>query len=119
MFFRENIGFDAGAYKDALCQLIGWDKVLEYDELVLLNDSFFVPFVPMQAIFSEMKKKECDFWGLTKYNKRVDREGKTVFPEHLQSFFLVVRKSLLHSSCFADFWNEMQNHTVLTDVIRN
>ena len=37
VFYRENTGFDAGGYKDALCHLIGWDKVLAFDELVLVN----------------------------------------------------------------------------------
>ena len=44
VFCRENIGYDAGAFKDALCTLIGWDTVYEYDELILVNDSFFGRF---------------------------------------------------------------------------
>ena len=27
IFYRFNIGFDAGGFKDALCEYIGWDKV--------------------------------------------------------------------------------------------
>lgn len=41
IFYRENIGLDAGGFKDALTKFIGWDKILEYDELVLANDSMF------------------------------------------------------------------------------
>ena len=51
LFFRENVGFDVGGFKDALCDFLGWNEVLEYDELVLINDSFFGPFVPMDSIF--------------------------------------------------------------------
>ena len=67
VFYRENIGFDAGGYKDALCHRIGWDKVLAFDELVLVNDSMFGPFRPMKSIFEEMDKKPVDFWGLAKH----------------------------------------------------
>ena len=37
IFYRENIGFDAGGFKDALCGFLGWKKVFQYDELVLVN----------------------------------------------------------------------------------
>ena len=35
IFYRENKGLDAGAYKDMLCNIIGWDAVYQYDELYL------------------------------------------------------------------------------------
>ena len=57
IFCRENKGIDAGGFKDALCSFIGWDQVLQYEELVLVNDSFFGPFVPMWTIFSEMENR--------------------------------------------------------------
>ena len=37
ILYRENIGFDAGGFKEALCDYIGWDTVLKYDELILAN----------------------------------------------------------------------------------
>ena len=67
IFYRENIGFDAGGYKDALCNYIGWDKILSFDELVLVNDSMFGPFIPMKSIFNKMDEKSVDFWGLLKH----------------------------------------------------
>ena len=33
IFFRENKGYDSGAYKDALCEFLGWDEVYQFDEL--------------------------------------------------------------------------------------
>ena len=64
IFYRRNFGFDAGGFKDALCEYIGWDKVLQYDELVLVNDSMYGPLRTMKSIFSEMKQRSVDFWGL-------------------------------------------------------
>ena len=33
VYYRDNTGFDAGAYKDALCRFIGWSEVSAYEEL--------------------------------------------------------------------------------------
>ena len=52
IFFRDNKGFDAGAIKDTLCEYIGWDKVNEYDELYLINDSFFGPVQDLNIMIS-------------------------------------------------------------------
>lgn len=106
IFYRENIGFDAGGFKDALCRFIGWDKILQYDELVLVNDSMFGPFKPMTEIFSEMDTKLVDFWGLTKHGEYRDRAGNHL-NEHIQSFFFVIRSSLLSSRVFQEYWEEM------------
>ena len=57
IFYRENIGFDAGGFKDALCYFLGWEKVRQYEELVLVNDSMFGPFRAMQDIFSRHSHK--------------------------------------------------------------
>lgn len=97
-FERENRGFDSGAYKDILCNELGWEKVLQYDELILFNDTFYGFFTPVSDIFRSMQKNDCDFWGIT-----VHYETKN-FPEHLQSYFLVIRNTLLHDSRFADFF---------------
>lgn len=117
VFYRENIGFDAGGFKDALCRFIGWDKVRQYDELVLVNDSMFGPFRPMKEIFLEMNRKSVDFWGLTKHGEYNDKEGKYI-DEHIQSFFLVIRSSLLHSHVFEKYWEDMPYYSTLQETIQ-
>lgn len=116
IFLRENIGLDAGGFKDALCNLIGWSRVLEYDELVLVNDSFFGPFCPMKNIFHKMDSKEVDFWGLMKHAEWISAD-KIYFPEHIQSFFLVIRKDMLHSEAFKQYWEEMSYYTSYDEVV--
>lgn len=104
--YRENIGFDAGGFKDALCKYIGWDNILKYDELVLANDSMFGPFKPMKTIFSEMNNKKIDFWGLIKHGECIN-DDIGHFSEHIQSFFLVIRKRMFHSKEFKLYWENM------------
>ena len=117
IFFRENVGFDAGGFKDALCNLIGWETVFSYDELVLINDSMFGPFCPMREIFQGMSRRDVDFWGLTKHAER-NRPNENRVQEHIQSFFLVVRSLMLHSECFKVYWESMPYYTSFEEVVR-
>lgn len=112
IYFRENIGYDASAYMDAFDLYIGWKRVKKYDELVMFNATFFGPFCPMQDIFKQMDERNMDFWGLS-------RHGSTAHVStHLQSYFLVVRKSLLASNDFQEFWmTRKRNLTSINDVI--
>ena len=117
IFYRENIGLDAGGFKDALTKFIGWDKILEYDELVLANDSMFGPFLSMKSIFSEMKRKDIDFWGLSGHGE-YRKEGLDYFPEHIQSFFITIRSKMLRSSHFKRYWEEMPYYSSYNQVVR-
>lgn len=118
IFYRENIGLDAGGFKDALCDYIGWDKVGEYDELVLVNDSCFGPFRPMTEIFGEMAGREADFWGLLKYGGFLREDGKKQ-PEHIQSFFIVIRKELLNDISFKEYWENLPYYMTFNEVVEN
>lgn len=117
IFYRENIGFDAGGYKDALCDFIGWKKVLSFDELALVNDSMFGPFIPMKTIFQKMDEKTVDFWGLLKHAE-FRKKGFDYFPAHIQSFFFVVRSRMLHSAPFRKYWEEMPYYSSYNEVVR-
>ena len=111
IFYRENIGYDAGGFKDTLCTFIGWDELGQFDELILANDSVFGPFRSMKEIFGEMAKETCDFWGMTKHKETL------LIPEHLQSFFLVFRKKILHSKVFQDFWESLPYYYSFNEVV--
>jgi len=117
IFYRENIGFDAGGYKDALCDFIGWDKVLEYDELVLANDSMFGPFKPMKSIFAEMEERAVDFWGLAKHGECESRQAGYI-PEHIQSYFIVVGNRMLHCDHFREYWEKMPYFRTFDETVR-
>lgn len=88
LIIRENRGFDAGAYADVILNVLG-DNIRDWDELVLCNDSFFGPFVPMKSIFEKMDGEQFDFWGLNLI------EGKIL--NHIQSYFLVFGARILQN----------------------
>jgi len=105
VFIRENKGYDAGAFKEALTLFLGWDKVWEYDELVLLNDTCYGPLYPLEVMFGEMAARDCDYWAVTRGGAM--NQTTSVWPEHVQPYFWVVRSRLLRSSEFTRFWDEL------------
>jgi rhamnosyltransferase len=104
---RENKGFDVWAYKVGL-EYIGWDTLAGYDELLFMNFTCFGPLYPFKEAFDAMNKRDVDFWGLTKYHymksNPLDIEyGYT--PEHIQSHFICVRKSMFSDHSFKEYWD--------------
>lgn len=61
IYIRDNKGFDGGAYKDVLINMLGWSRIQKYDELVLCNDTFYGPFVSFESIFNDMESTRADF----------------------------------------------------------
>lgn len=107
---RENTGFDVWAYKTAL-EHYGWDKLAEYDEVVLMNFTMFGPLYPFSEMFEEMNRRDVDFWGITKHHGfPFDPFGTIPYgyiPEHIQSSFICVRRTMLNSLEFHRYWEKM------------
>lgn len=55
-------GYDFGSYA-RLLGLIGWSKVEEYDELLLVNDSCYL-LSSLDLVFSKMDCQILDWWGM-------------------------------------------------------
>ena len=102
----ENIGFDFHMWKCALQTVI----LEDYDELVLMNSSVYGPLSDISPIFAAMQAKLCDCWGITESYEH-DR--------HLQSYFIVFRKSVLSSEAFRLFWNSVLPYRNKFQVIRS
>ena len=106
IFFRENKGYDSGAYKDALCEFLGWDEVYQFDELLLVNDSFFGFFYPLQDTFYLMDEFDSDFWGMTGQAAGEYSNPTYKYDAHVHSYFLVFKKKIFTSEVFRTFWEE-------------
>lgn len=115
IYVRENEGNDIGAYKAAI-KYIGWEKLFSYDELVLMNNTCFGPIYPFEEVFDWAKGQDIDFWGLTWDQKSYQLESNNYLHYNdskifIQSYFLVLRKSLLGSRLLVDFFNEIPEKT--------
>ncbi len=87
VLFRENSGFDIGAFKCAILSPKYKNRIKESEELVLCNSSFYGPFIPFKDIFESMESSEADFWGLSSSEKNL--------VEHIQSYFIVFRNRII------------------------
>lgn len=118
---RSNIGYDFGAWKDAMLAE-GWDALIGYDSVTLMNDTCFGPMFDMQEFYAEMESRQCDFWGNTRHRAlyRDGRGKKQVaisIPEHLQSYFLVFNKNVVSSETFQEFWSDVTYENDVCKVI--
>ena len=122
---RDNFGFDFGAWRDILID-VGFDKLGDYDELILMNNSCYAPLFPFADMFDAMEQKECDFWGVTEFPElKNSNRPEAVFlpertiPKHIQSYFMVFRKTVLESSAFKDFWENVSDKESLLEIVVN
>jgi lipopolysaccharide biosynthesis protein len=94
VIMRENTGLDFAMWQRGLAEY----DLLQFDELLLTNSSIIGPVRPLAPLWQNPALGDCDFWGLTDNDE---------LNSHLQSYFLVFRKRILHSTRFADFWRSV------------
>lgn len=92
LIIRPNTCFDIGAYKHALDMPEIRKIATHCDELILCNNSFWGPFVPLKIIFETMKQRKCDFWGITR--------SEIGIMIHIQSYFIVYKNTVLRDNRF-------------------
>ena len=119
LFYRRNIGYDGGAYKEAVLRFISKTEWEQYDEAVFFNDTFYGPFFSMKTIFERFDQEKVDFWGLSKWIDGHSALLEQKLPEHLQTYFLVVKKSILQSVSFFDFWLSIDDPLTYKEAILN
>lgn len=55
--------YDFGSYSMLATDLVGWDVIDQYDEVMLANDSCWL-VQPLDTVFAKMDATACDWWGL-------------------------------------------------------
>ena len=109
---RENKGLDVWAYKTAL-DSYGWDKLSEFDEIVMTNSTLMGPVRPLKEMFDAMaENQDLDFWGLSIHHgaKSNPFKGKHIYsylPVHIQSHFIVYRQRFVKSPELQQYWDNM------------
>lgn len=90
--------YDFGSWKRGILRL--GPTLLDWDELILANDSCFAPVFPFDEVFSRMAATPCDVWGPT-------GQGRPDRLEFLHSYFLVFRRAVLMDPSFSEFWRNV------------
>lgn len=89
VYIRQNVGLDAGAYKEVICDYLNED-LSKYDEVIFCNNSCWGPFVSLEKIFTVMQQREnSDFWGMCYTENN--------FANHIPGMFIVFRNSVIKS----------------------
>ncbi|WP_344712300.1 rhamnan synthesis F family protein [Microbacterium terregens] len=115
---RENVGFDVWGYKTALEQF-GHERLTQYDELILMNYTWFGPVNPFEPMFERMDALEVDFWGMTEHGKQRPNPftSKGVLHSHIQSHWIAVRPRMFLSEEWREYWATMPPVVSYTDSI--
>lgn len=115
---RENVGFDIGAYRAALGR-IGYSELSQYDELLLVNYTFFGPVGSFGDLFERMDASSVDFWGMTDHIAVTPHPilGVGTMPQHLQSYWLAIRNRMFMAPEFREYWSGLKNANSYHDVI--
>ena len=105
---RSNVGLDVGAYQWAL-ERFGAEQLARFDELILMNYTWYGPIGSFEPVFDDMAHRDLDFWGITEHGETtpnpITLEG--TMPRHIQSHWIAVRKTMFTSSAWRDYWAEM------------
>lgn len=106
---RENAGYDAGAYREVICGEHYRQRISRCDELILCNNSFYGPFLSLTEIFAQMDGSKADFWGITSSEKNL--------VEHIQSYFMVFRKTILKGDTLFFYFREKISSSFAYDEV--
>ncbi len=94
---RRNIGYDFGAWRDAV-DFLGLPRA-ETEEVIFANDSVFGPLLPLGDTLRRLNYEKADIWGLTEsWQVRY----------HLQSFFLAFGPKALRAEAYRKFWDSVR-----------
>ena len=107
--FERHTEYDFGSYKRGYQYIKKAGILGKCDEVVICNDSVYGPFEPLTKMFETMSKKTADFWGMI--------ESKDT-RAHLQSWFLVFKKTVIDSGYLGKFLSAVTHQETFMDVVQ-
>ncbi|TCK42744.1 rhamnosyltransferase [Paraburkholderia sp. BL8N3] len=118
IILRPNEGFDVLAYKEGL-EKIKFDRLGLYDEVLMVNHTCFGPLFPFSELFEEMESRACDFWGITAHMEMTPNPltGTGTLPYHLNANFIAVRRDMLQSKTFRQYWDQIAPRVTYEEAI--
>jgi CDP-glycerol glycerophosphotransferase (TagB/SpsB family) len=123
--------YDFGSYSLLARDLVGWDLIDSYDELVLANDSSYL-LRDLDQMFATMDAKDCDWWGVqatkglaktrhvasNRFSTKIpmervrgellqEYESDYLYDFHMASYFLVYRRPVTEDWGFRRLLNSV------------
>jgi rhamnosyltransferase len=104
---RDNVGYDFYSWRQGILE----SSLERYDELTLINSSFFVPDAQkFIAVLRQPMPSGAQIRGLT---------VSWQWEFHAQSYFLQFSREVVGSASFQSFWRDMQPISERNDVVLN
>ena len=127
---RKNFGYDFGGYRDAILYLS--NKIKQFDNLLLINDSTWFPILQDNAFINFINNSNLDFIGATSHygferlklpSKRENLPKTINFNSdnrnfHYASYALSFSKKILNDSNFYKFWKTLRLSGTKNVVVR-
>ncbi len=109
--------YDFGSWQE-LIKIIGWEKISEYDELLLTNDSIIGPLYPLNNLFNKIEDdKDWQAFGLVEECLIWNDNGIQRKNNYLQSYFILLKKDVFLEDFFKDFFENIKVYDNKNDVI--
>ena len=105
---RPNFGYDFGGYRDGIICLKQWE--IFPDELLILNDSVWLPTLPETDILDKLSSHPSDVTGAI-----LRTRGDIQF---LESYLYRLNRKALAHPCFSEFWEQLRLTSNKYHVIR-
>ena len=134
--------YDFGSYSILARDLVGWDVIEGYDELIFANDSCYLVH-PFKDTFETMAKRGCAWWGLqatkglisTAHQNKIptdaplsiediktthlsEFENDPIYDFHLGSYFIVFRSDIIKDAGFRRVLNSVAEEPNKLRIIR-
>ncbi len=107
ILIRANLGYDFASWKAGL-ERVG--DLTPYRTVVLANDSVYGPIHDLSDVFTSMRQRGLDVWGIT---------DSMQFGHHLQSYFLVFEEPVIRHQAFYDFWARLPAYAFKYSLVWN
>jgi CDP-glycerol glycerophosphotransferase (TagB/SpsB family) len=119
--------YDFGSYSLLARDLVGWDTLSGYDEVVFANDASYL-LRPLDDVFARMEANACDYWGLqltarhfggfgtSRQPMPLEQVKREMMPRgtwhydyfpHVGSYFFAVRRRVLDDPGFRKHLDEV------------
>lgn len=102
---RANVGYDFCSWRDGIARL---GDLSQFDEIVCANDSVYGPLFDLKNVMSDPRVAAADFWGMVMSAQRGD---------HVQSWFFAMRRPVIESPAFREFWKSVEPQPSKEQVI--
>jgi rhamnosyltransferase len=102
---RANVGYDFCSWRDGIARLA---DPQQFDEIVCANDSVYGPLFDLGPVMTDSRVAAADFWGMVMSAQRGD---------HVQSWFFAMRRPVIESPAFSEFWESVEPQSSKEKVI--